>query len=49
MADLRNEVFIRGDLKGHIKQSRDGFEEAVDVYGYREENREGEKILGFSG
>lgn len=39
MVGLRNEVFIGGNLNGHIRQSRDGFEEGMSVYDYGEKQR----------
>lgn len=32
-------------MNGHIRQSRDGFEEGMSVYDYGERNREMEKIM----
>lgn len=44
----REDLFIGGDLNGHIGSDRHGFEDVMGSYGIGERNNEGHTILEFS-
>ncbi|KAK9140474.1 hypothetical protein Scep_010155 [Stephania cephalantha] len=45
---LDENVFIGGDLNGHVGASKDGFERVHGGFGYENRNEEGESILEFA-